>query len=196
MDLGIPYLTLFAFSTENWNRPRDEVDGLMNLLVDFARREGDRLAREGARVVPIGDLDGLPPQVRREVDRMARLTADCDKICVLIALNYGGRMELARAAREVAKEVLEGALRLDQIDQATFEKRLYTAGYPDPDLIIRTGGEFRLSNFLLFQAAYSEFYSHSKMWPDFDREDLLQAISDYQRRDRRFGGVPRGHGKE
>jgi undecaprenyl diphosphate synthase len=189
LEAGVRVLTLFAFSQENWQRPQPEIDALMRLLEEYIARETARLAEQGVAVTILGDLDRLSTGARRAVDRLMRSTADGKQLALNLCISYGGRSELTRAARLLAGEVSRGTRRLDQIDEAAMAARLYTAPWPDPDLLIRTSGEFRLSNFLLWQVAYAEFYVTPVLWPDFTRHHLFEAIRDYQRRERRFGRV-------
>ncbi|MBO8141024.1 MAG: isoprenyl transferase [Firmicutes bacterium] len=188
-DLGIRYLTVYAFSTENWERPEEEVGFLMDLLLDVIDRELPRLTEHGVRLRIIGDPDRLPAAVRRKLEDAVKLRPDEERMTLCIALNYGGRSEIARAARLLARDVLQGRLRPEEIGESTFASYLYTAGLPDPDLIIRTGGEHRVSNFLLWQLAYAELWITPVYWPDFNRVHFFEAIVDYQRRQRRFGRV-------
>lgn len=188
-DLGVRVLTVYAFSTENWERPRQEVDFLMTLLARTLELYLDELTENGVRVNVIGRLEGLPPALRAEVDRALARTRCNTGLVLNVAWNYGGRAEIVDAARRLAVAVANGELAPDQIDEANFAARLYTSGLPDPDLLIRTGGDMRISNFLLWQLAYSELWVTPVRWPDFDREHLLAAIRDYQSRHRRFGRV-------
>jgi len=192
VEAGIEVLTVYAFSTENWKRPQEEVNALMDLLVEYLRKELPELKRNGVRVRAIGDIAPLPLAAQQELLRAQAETAEERKLVLNIAVNYGGRAELVRAARLLATEVLAGSLRPEEIDEDTFAKFLYTAGLPDPDLIIRPSGEMRLSNFLLWQSAYSELWITSTLWPDFMPADLWAAIAGYQRRHRRFGGLGDG----
>lgn len=187
--LGVEVLTVYAFSTENWQRPASEVQTLMDLLVEVLHQEIDELDEAGIRVRVIGRLEALPPEVVRQVRQAEERTRGNRHMILNVALNYGGRAEIVDAARRIAEEVRDGRLRLEAIDEALFARYLYTAGLPDPDLLIRTGGEYRVSNFLLWQLAYSELWVTPVFWPDFRRIHLLQAIVDYQRRHRRFGKV-------
>lgn len=191
-ELGIKYLTLFAFSTENWKRPAEEVGALMELLVESVEGNLDELIENGVRVEAIGRLDELPASAQQAISKALQRTRHNDGLILILALNYGGRRELTDAMRQIAREVAAGRLDPDSIDQTTIAAHLYTSSFPDPDLLIRTSGEFRLSNFLLWQAAYSEFWTTDVRWPDFRREQLLEAIKAYQRRERRFGGLGRG----
>lgn len=183
--LGIGALTLYAFSVENWKRPRHEVESLWRLLRIYLRRELPTLMRNGIRFTPIGRLEQLPEFVRRELDLAVAATAANAGMRLNVALNYGGRAEIVDAVRSLA----ESGVPADQIDEAAIASRLYAPGIPDPDLLIRTSGEMRISNFLLWQIAYAELYVTNTLWPDFDQGELLRAILDYQKRDRRFGGV-------
>jgi len=188
IELGIKYLTIYAFSSENWNRPDDEVSGLMKLFVEVLERELTNLQRMNVRVRLIGRISGLVPDTARAFERVVQSTADNTGLTLVVALNYGGRVELAEAARSIAADVVAGKLSIDEIDENAIAARLYTAGMPDPDLLIRTSGEYRISNFLLWQIAYSELWITSTLWPDFSRTELLRAVLDYQKRNRRFGG--------
>jgi undecaprenyl diphosphate synthase len=188
-EMGVELLTCYAFSTENWKRERSEVDALMALLVEFCRQETETLQRNGVRVQVIGRVSELPELQRREIARAVAETAGNDRLILTMAINYGGQTELVDAVRSIAREVEAGRLSPEAIDAATISSRLYTAGMPDPDLVIRTGGELRLSNFLLWQAAYSELWVSDVLWPDFRPEHLAQALNDYRQRERRFGGV-------
>lgn len=188
-DLGITVLTIYAFSTENWKRPKDEVDALMWLLVEYCRQETDELKRNGVRINPIGRIDELPDLQRTEVRRAMEETRHNTRLTLNIAINYGAQAELVDAVRSIAAAVQAGRIKPEEIDTATIEANLYTAGLPSPDLIIRTAGEMRLSNFLLWQAAYSEIWVTPVLWPDFGRQHLEQALTDYGQRERRFGAV-------
>ena len=184
-DLGIEALTLYGFSSENWQRPYSEVSFLMKLLDIFLRREMHEFKRQNTVFRTIGDLSRLPDDVREVVREAEKLTAECDGMVLTVALSYGGRDEILRAAKKIAA----AGLGPDEINEETFSRLLDTAGLPEPDFIIRTSGEKRISNFLLWQSAYSELYFTETLWPDFGREQLLLALSDYQSRDRRFGAV-------
>lgn len=186
---GVPYLTLFAFSTENWARPKEEVGALMGLIEEFFYREVEELRSQGVRIRILGELSALPERPRRLVERAVELTEPNRRLTLSLALNYGGRAELARAARLLAQEAAEGKLRAEDIDEAALAKRLYTAELPDVDLLIRTAGELRISNFLLFQSAYAEFVVLPCRWPDFDEQQYAQALRQYGARQRRFGGL-------
>jgi undecaprenyl diphosphate synthase len=188
--MGIGVLTLYAFSVENWKRPRTEVDTLWRLLRHYIRQELPRLQESNVRLTAIGRLEALPPVAREEVDAAEKATAANDGLRVNLALNYGGRSELVDACNAIVEEArAKGRLEALRVDESAISRHLYTAGLPDPDLLIRTSGEMRLSNFLLWQIAYAELYVTDVLWPDFKRADLLRAILAYQRRDRRFGGL-------
>ncbi len=188
-DLNIRYLTLFAFSSENWKRPADEVNELLHLLKIFIRRDLADLHKEGVRVRVIGARDTLSGDVRSLLEEAEQLTRLNERHTLVIAFNYGARDELARAMRKVAVQVEAGTLRADAVTAELVDAHLDTAGLPDPDLIIRTSGELRLSNFLLWQAAYAEFAFLSCLWPDFDRKTFTETIQNFSMRDRRFGGL-------
>jgi undecaprenyl diphosphate synthase len=187
--LGIEYLTLYAFSSENWARPAAEVDFLMRLLESSVDEELPELVRNNVRLRILGETTGLSEGVRASIDRAMRATEANTRLTLLIALNYGGRRELTRAIRALAGRVARGELAPEAIDEADIAGSLDTAGIPDPDLLIRTSGEFRLSNFLLWQVAYTELLVVPTLWPDFSPRDLSLAVADYQRRSRRFGGL-------
>jgi len=188
-DLQIPYLTLYAFSQENWKRPRPEVEALMKLLQRYIRSERKQLIEKRIRVSAIGELDRLFPTARAELDKLIAETADNNRLVVTLALSYGGRAEIVEAARQIARQVAHGELDPDAVDEALFESFLYTSDLPDPDLLIRTSGELRVSNFLLWQVAYTELYMTDVLWPDFDRQAFVNAIAAFQNRERRFGTV-------
>jgi undecaprenyl diphosphate synthase len=189
IEAGLSVLTLYAFSQENWLRPAGEVSALMQLLRRYAVRERAELRRQGVRVHVFGDLDRLSPAPRAAIDEIQRATADGRTLQLNLMISYGGRAELVRAARRLAERVRRGELDPAQIDEAAFADELFTAGTPDPDLLVRTSGEQRISNFLLWQLAYTELYITPVLWPDFRREHLFAAILDYQKRERRFGRV-------
>jgi undecaprenyl diphosphate synthase len=188
IELGIGYLTIYSFSSENWTRPADEVSGLLSLFVEVLERELTSLQRMHVRVLVIGQMEALPRTTCEAFKRVVAATAGNEGLTLVVALNYGGRIEIAEAARELAREAAAGTLDPESIDEAALASRLYTAEIPDPDLLIRTSGEMRVSNFLLWQIAYSELWVTHTLWPDFDRTDLLRAVVDYEKRDRRFGG--------
>jgi undecaprenyl diphosphate synthase len=187
--LGLGCLTLYSFSTENWNRPIDEVAHLMRLYVEYLIRERGEIMDNGIRLVQIGRREGLPDEVLRELDETVSRSAGNTGMTLCLALNYSSRVELVDAVRSIARRVREGRLDVDRIDAATIGDSLYTAGIPDPDLLIRTAGEMRVSNFLLWQISYAELYVTDVLWPEFRRADLNRAILEYARRDRRFGGL-------
>jgi undecaprenyl diphosphate synthase len=188
--LGVEALTLYAFSVENWKRPRAEVDTLWRLLSYYLKKEMPKLMENGIRLAAIGRLHALPASVQRELEAAAERTVGNTGLRVNLAINYGGRAEMVDAVNALIEEArLSGDLRDLRVDEDSIASRLYTSGLPDPDLLIRTSGEMRISNFLLWQIAYAELYVTNTLWPDFHREDLLRAILDYQKRDRRFGGL-------
>ncbi|MDK2820577.1 MAG: undecaprenyl diphosphate synthase [Clostridia bacterium] len=189
VDWGIKILTVYAFSTENWKRPEEEVNGLMNLLVEYLRRELLDLKQKGVQIRSIGRLEGLPTKAEKELIQAEKETVDNNKLILNLAINYGGRTELVDACRKIAYEVIEGKLKPEEIDEQVIKNALYTRELPDPDLLIRPSGELRISNFLLWQLAYTEFWITDIYWPDFRRGDLYQALVDYQQRERRFGGL-------
>jgi undecaprenyl diphosphate synthase len=189
IEAGIEVLSLFAFSRENWQRPPMEVSALMSLLEEYIARETDELVKQGVRVHVLGDLERLTPPAAKAVERVERETAHNDKLRLNLFISYGARAELVQAAKRIAEEVAAGTLTPDQVDEAAVTARLYTAGCPDPDLLIRTSGEARISNFLLWQIAYTELVVSPVLWPDFSRRELYEAIVEYQSRDRRFGRV-------
>jgi len=186
-ELRIEYLTLYAFSTENWQRPVNEVRGLMSLLRRYLRTELHRLIKNRVRLLAIGDLSRLPTSVQKELAYVIHETRENTGLTVVLAVSYGSREEIVAAARAVAKAAIEGCLSPQDIDESSFSRFLWTTDIPDPDLLIRTSGEFRLSNFLLWQLAYTELYVTETLWPDFDREEFFRALADYQGRERRFG---------
>lgn len=187
--IGIKYITVYAFSTENWKRPKDEVDYLMKLLMDYLVNAEKNLAGENVVIRAIGSRKELSDEMRAQIKRTESFTANNDGIVMNIALNYGSREEIVSAVKRLINDVENGNAKTEDINADMFSDYLYTSGQPDPDLIIRTSGEERLSNFMLWQSAYSEFWFTKKLWPDFDIEDLYDAIYDYQNRGRRFGGV-------
>lgn len=189
-NYGIKYLTLYAFSTENWRRPRLEVEGLFTLLQEYVDKETTELVKQGVRVRFFGNREGLPPEAVKVMAHCEQQTSAGKRLNLGIALNYGGRGEIVRAVQALAARVETGELKAADITEADLESHLFTHGLPDPDLLIRTSGEQRLSNFLLWQLAYSEIYVTSVLWPDFTEEDLTEALSSYRQRERRFGGIP------
>ena len=188
-EMGIKYLTVYAFSTENWNRPREEVDALMKLLNQYMKNCQKTAKKNNMCVRVIGDKTGLSEEIQRDIAALEDATKDYDGLHFTIALNYGGRDELVRAVKKIAKNVQEGTVNPEEIDEKMVTSELDTAGLPEPDLMIRTSYELRISNFLLWQLAYSEFYFTEVPWPDFDEKELRKAVEEYQRRDRRFGLV-------
>ena len=189
IEAGVEVLTLFAFSEENWNRPVVEIGALMSLLEEYIARETAELRGNGVAVHVLGDLGRLRPQAREAVDRLLAETRGGTRLQLNLAISYSSRAEIARAARRLAEDVLQGRLALEDVDEDAVSLRLYTAGLPDPDLLVRTSGERRISNFLLWQLAYTELFITPVLWPDFTRRDLYDAILDYQGRERRFGRV-------
>jgi len=188
-ELGVGYLTVYAFSTENWRRPQEEVNTLMELIAEFIDKEIDYLDEKGVRVNPIGDISALTSKALQSISYAKEKTKNNSHIIFNVALNYGGRQEILRATKAICEAVQSHELQIDDITEDLFSKYLYTAGQPDPDLVIRSSGELRISNFLLWQVAYSEFWITDTLWPDFKKEDLWQAVWEYQNRDRRYGGV-------
>jgi undecaprenyl diphosphate synthase len=188
---GVEVLTIFAFSQENWQRPPAEIDALMALLQEYISREATELRREGVSVRMLGDLERLTPSARAAVDHIESLTAGGARLALNVCISYGARAELVRAAQRLAAKVVGGEFTAEEITEARMAAELYTAEWPDPDLLIRTSGEMRVSNFLLWQLAYAELFVTPVLWPDFSREDLFKAILDFQGRDRRFGKVVR-----
>ena len=187
-QIGVGYMTVYAFSTENWKRPKEEIDNLMNLMRDYLK-DAKNFKEENIQVQFIGDLSVLPQDMQELIREDEELSADATGMHLNIAVNYGGRDEILRAVGQLAAEAKAGELDPATIDEALFSARLYTAGQPDPDLIIRPSGEFRLSNYLIWQSAYAEFWFSDILWPDFNRKHLMQAIEAYNSRSRRFGGV-------
>ena len=187
--LGVKHMTVYAFSTENWKRPEQEVGTLMNLLLNYLRDAEKIMQGDNIQLRMIGSMDGLSPEIQAEINRVTELTKSNDGLIWNIALNYGGREEITHAAREIAKKAKSGEIDVCDIDENMLESYLYTAGQPEVDLLIRTSGEQRLSNFMLWQVSYAEFWYTNKHWPDFTEADLRRAIVDFQHRGRRFGGV-------
>ncbi len=186
-EIGIQYLTLFAFSSENWGRPSEEVHALMNLLTEYLEKEASRLQKQEIRLATIGNTEKLDDSVREKLLEVVDLTKNNRKMTLTLALSYGSRDEILQAVKIIAERSRTGNILPADIDQKTFSSCLFTGNLPDPDLLIRTSGEYRMSNFLLWQCAYSELYFTDVLWPDFGKDDLLKAISIYQRRERRFG---------
>lgn len=188
-EINIDYLTLYTFSSENWGRPKKEVSALMRLLLITIRKEVKELNKNNVRMTTIGNLDGLPKDARQGIQEGVELTRNNTGLNLVLALNYGSRQELVRAVHRIAHKIKKGTLETDAINEATITHELYTAQVPDPDLLIRTGGEKRISNFLLWQTAYTEFYLVDTYWPDFRELQLLEAVKEFQLRDRRYGTV-------
>ena len=193
VEFGVKYLTIYAFSTENWGRPREEVDGLMNILEDVIDRELAELNKEGVQLRHIGRLERLDPRLQEKVMDAIELTRNNDRLVLNVAFNYGGRDEIVNAIQKMIKD----KVRVEEVTSDLVSSYLYTAGVPDPDLIIRTSGELRVSNFLIWQGAYSEWYVTSVYWPDFDKEEFRKALDTFSQRDRRYGGLsPMDGGKD
>lgn len=188
-NYGVKYLTVYAFSTENWSRPEDEVHQLMDLFVEFFNKYDPELEQEGIRVRFTGDVDALPERIKAVCEDCEHRSLHRQKMQLIIAFNYGGRREITQAAQKIAKKVQAGEIKPEDITEEMMSGNMYLPDVPDPDLIIRPSGELRLSNFLLWEAAYSEFWVSETLWPDFDLEDLTRAFRDYTKRDRRFGGL-------
>jgi undecaprenyl diphosphate synthase len=186
-ELGLGYLTLYAFSTENWGRPDDEVSALMGIMVQSLSKETDTLLKNNIRLTAIGDMERLSPDVRERLFETINLTSAGTGLTLIIALSYSSRWEITNAARKISADVKSGKVNPDTINEVDFEKYLTTAGIPDPELMIRTSGELRISNFLLWQVAYAEFYFTETLWPDFGKDEFYIAIIDFQKRERRFG---------
>lgn len=189
IELGVEYLTLYAFSSENWNRPADEVKALMSLLDRFLKEKSKDLDRQDIRLLAIGQLEKLPVKTRKLLDSIIARTADHKALTLVLALSYGGREEIVCAAKSLAADAAAGRISIDEIDDSLFASRLQTAGIPDPDLLVRTSGEMRVSNFLLWQISYAEIVIVRKFWPDFRRNDLTDAVREYQQRHRRYGAL-------
>lgn len=188
-EINIPYLTVYAFSTENWKRPKEEVNTLMNLMVEYIQRELDNLAKNGVRINPIGNIDQLPLFTYDHIKSALEKTKSNEKLILNVALNYGGRAEITKAVQRISQMVKEGTLEPDDINEELIAKNMYTGDQPDPDLMIRPSGEMRISNFLLWQLAYAELWVTNVLWPDFKPQHLIEAIYNYQNRNRRFGGL-------
>lgn len=189
LDIGIKWLTLYAFSSENWNRPQKEINTLMNYLHNFLKKETPKMVKKGIKFHTIGNIQKLPLRCQEKILIAKTATKDCDKLNLVLALSYGARDEITQAAKHIAQQVQSGILKLEDISAEQFSQSLDTANMPDPDLLIRTSGEMRLSNFLLWQLSYAEIIILQKNWPDFCREDLLEAINSYSQRNRRFGAL-------
>ncbi len=189
MEHGVRYLTLYAFSVENWQRPRDEVQGLMGLLRGVLREELAEMGREGIRLRAVGRLQDLPGAVREELEAAVEKTKNHTRLDLILALSYGSRVEITEATKRIAREVQAGRLDPETIDEKTIAAHLYTHDVPDPDLLIRTSGEMRVSNFMLWQISYAEIHVTPVLWPDFGRKEFAAALEDFAKRDRRFGGI-------
>ncbi len=189
IEIGIEYLSVYAFSTENWRRPREEVDALMGLLVEYVEKELNMLNNNGVRVRAIGKIEQLPVTPRLQIMKAAERTSQNSRLNLQIALNYGGRLEIVDAIHQIVKDIKNSTIADNEIDEALVSSYLYTKGIPDPDLMIRPSGEMRVSNFLLWQLAYTEFWVTNTLWPDFQARDYISAIYDYQQRERRYGGL-------
>lgn|SRR5574344_1030465 len=188
-EFGIDCMTLYAFSTENWKRPKDEINHLFNYLGAFFKREIKRMIRDGFKVMTSGDLSRLPLKTQKIIEESKELTKDCNKFIFNICLNYGSRDEIVRGAKLFANDVLSGKVGVDSLTTDSFSSYLYTAGLPEVDLLIRTSGEYRISNYLLYQLAYAEFVFPKTYWPDFHRHEFILALKEYESRDRRYGGL-------
>lgn len=188
-NIGIKVVTVYAFSTENWNRPQEEVKALMELLEDYLDHGLERLAGRDVKIHFVGNPSAFSAEFQKKLCNMEKATSNNGGLLLNVALNYGSREEITTAVKQIAQKVIDGSLLIEDITESTLSEHLYTSGQPDPDLIIRPSGEFRLSNFLMWQGAYSELWFSDCLWPDFTKEDLLKSISDFQKRNRRFGGV-------
>lgn len=188
-DIGVKILTVYAFSTENWKRPQEEVSVLMSLIIEYIKRELNVLHKNGVRINPIGNYSELPTQTVKEIEKAIEKTKNNKKLILNVALNYGSRAEITHGFKLLASKVLSGEISIDQINEELISQHLYTSGQSDPDLIIRPSGEKRLSNFLMWQGAYSELWFSDVLWPEFTENHLLEAINEYKDRDRRFGAV-------
>jgi undecaprenyl diphosphate synthase len=189
LEIGVEYLTLYTFSTENWRRPKEEVDTLMGLLQKFLKDYTADLRKRSVKLEVIGRLQEIPPGVQRQLRESMQATADGKNLTTILAVNYSGRTEIVDATKKIVEEVIAGRLAKDDIDAEVFQKCLYTRNWPDPDLFIRTSGEMRISNFLLWQLSYTEIYVTQKLWPDFRKQDLIEAVQEFGRRDRRYGAI-------
>lgn len=186
-DLGVKYLSVYAFSTENWSRDKKEIDYLMNLLIEFVGKELNNLHKNDVKITMMGNIEDLPEKTKKEVQRSIELTKNNKTLHLNIALSYGSRNEIIRAVKNLINDYEKNQINIDEINEESFKKYLFTNDMPDPDLLIRTSGEIRLSNFLLYQLAYTEFYFTDVLWPDFNKEELIKAIESYQQRKRRYG---------
>ncbi|MBR5434332.1 MAG: isoprenyl transferase [Bacteroidales bacterium] len=188
-EIGIKYLTLYTFSTENWNRPQDEVSGLMNLLISASEKNLEKLLKNNVKLLTIGDFESLPTKVRESLQKAIDKTAGNTGLTLILAISYSGQWDITQMVKSIAKDCKDGQLNIDEISQETIQNHLSTKGIPNPELLIRTSGEYRISNFLLWQIAYTELYFTDVLWPDFTKEEFLNAIKDFQNRQRRFGKV-------
>lgn len=188
-ELGVAILTVFAFSTENWKRPGEEVNYLMQLLTEFMRKELDELHQNNVRIQVLGDYFAMPSECREEIKKALEMTSTNTGLIFNIALNYGARQEIIDAAKKLALKIVDGEIKAEEVNEELFSRLLYTKGMPDPDLLIRSSGEKRISNFMLWQIAYTELVVTDTLWPDFNETDLIRAIGEYQQRDRKFGGI-------
>ncbi|MBK7040661.1 MAG: isoprenyl transferase [Bacteroidetes bacterium] len=188
-EIGIQYLTLYAFSTENWNRPVSEVNGLMELLVSTIKKEAETLKKNGVRLYVIGDMESLPDYCVQELHEAMEITAGNDRLNLILALSYSSKWEITHATKKIAQKVKDNVLDIADINEEVFKQHLATAPFPDPELMIRTSGEHRISNFLLYQLAYAELYFTHTHWPDFRKENFFEAVLNYQNRERRFGKI-------
>ena len=188
-ELGIPFLTLYAFSTENWQRPQKEVNALMNLLVESLNREEETLNKNNIKLEVIGNADSLPNKTKKTLEKVIVQTTNNTRMTLILALSYSAKWDIVNSVKHIAQQVLDGEIEIDEIDEEKINNTLTTKSFPHPDLLIRTSGELRLSNFLLWELAYSEFYFTNVLWPDFQKEHLFEAIIDYQKRNRRYGNV-------
>lgn len=186
-EIGVKYLTLYAFSTENWNRPKDEVDALMELLISTISLETPNLNKKGVKLQAVGDIESLPKSCQEELQESINITANNNTVTLILALSYSSKWEITHAVKEIAKQVESGKLKASEITSKHIEQHLNTSQWPDPELMIRTSGEHRISNFLLWQLAYAEFYFTDTLWPDFRKDDFYRAILSFQNRERRFG---------
>jgi undecaprenyl diphosphate synthase len=188
-EIGVSYLTLYAFSTENWKRPKNEINFLMNLLYDYLIKEEKTLIKNNIKLDTIGDISKLPENIQKRLNEVKNKTRNNKKMTLILALNYGSRYEITQVVKKIASAVKNGKIKISQINEALISKNLYTSEYPEPDLLIRTSGEQRISNFLLWQIAYAELYISKVLWPDFRRKELYKAIIEYSKRERRYGGL-------
>ena len=187
VELKISFISLYAFSTENWNRPKAEVNALMELLVSALSKELPNFQKKNIKVKTIGETDALPSRCRKKLNEVIELTSQNKGLTLILALSYSSKLEIVNSVKKIAQKVADNKVNINDIDETYFSKELYTSAYPNPDLLIRTSGEYRISNFLLWQIAYAELYFSPKLWPDFNKDDFFEAIVEYQNRERRFG---------